>query len=190
MPRGIPNAKSAPTAAKNNPVNRAPRESHTSDTPVAELAPVDLNLDQELLRERIVIPPAGALDKVYADALAFAEEPIQILINKGTEKYAANHVSCWCNGDAAEVLIRGKWVKVGWLPVNQAITTKRKYVEILLRSKQTSYTTEHASESQEINAHIDNKVLPNTSRKVQLSVIGETSAKGAEWLQNLLSEQE
>lgn len=189
MPRGIPNAKPA-TAAKNNPVNRPARETHTADTAVTELEPVNLALDQDLVRERIVIPPAGPLDKVYADALAFAEEPVTIMIAKGVEKYAADHVSCWCNGDPAEVFIRGTWVKMGWLPVNRQITTKRKYVEILLRSKQTSYTTQHASESQDSNAHIDNHVVPNTSRKVQLSVIGDTSAKGAEWLQNLLTEQE
>lgn len=190
MPRGIPNSTPAAKKAKNNPVNRAPRETHTSDTAVAELDTVDLSLDKELVRERIVIPPAGAMDKVYADALAFAEEPIQIMINKGNEKYAANHVPCWCNGEPAEVLIRGAWRKVGWLPVNQVITTKRKYVEILLRAKQTSYTTEHEAESKREDAYVDNKAIPNTSRKVQLSVIGETSVKGAEWLQNLMAEQE
>lgn len=189
MPRGIPNDQSVKQAL-HHPVNQPAKEVHTSDTAVVELPPVDLGLDKELVRERIVIPPAGAMDKIYVDALQFAEQAVTVIINKGTEKFAPDFIACWCNGEGAEVFLRGKWVKMGWLPVNTRLITKRKYVEILVRSKQTSYTTEHDQESRRDDAYVDNKAMPSTSRKVQLSVIGDTNPKGAEWLMNLMNEQE
>jgi len=182
MPRGIPNAK--PAQAKNNPVHAPARELHTADLAVGQQPAIVLPDDGPIEREQVIV----ALDKQPADdylqALKFAEEPITIRIERSSEKFAPHSVDCWVNGVGAEVLMRGKWIQCGYLPIGHVVTTKRKYVEVLARSKHdTVQTNVQKHEESE-----DNVVDRHTSMKTPFSVIRDDNPRGAQWLTRLLAE--
>jgi hypothetical protein len=52
-------------------------------------------------------------------------------------------VDCWVNGKGAEVWDERtrKWMEFNFLPVGLPIITKRKYVEVLARSKSMKVNT-------------------------------------------------
>ncbi len=175
------------TAAINKPVRRAAREQHTSDTPVGQLPKIVMPEDGLPDRGEAIQVVEKPLDMDYLRNLTFAEEPITIIISKNPEKFAPLTVDCWCNGKGAEVLDQNnKWVEFGWLPVGKMVTTKRKYVEILARSKLMSVQTDTGNEN---DAEPKNEVIRSNSLKAQFSVIGDTSPYSGVWLQRLLSEQ-
>ena len=173
--------------AKNAPIRRkAAKEAHTSDTPIGQ--PGSIKMPDEGLPERgeAVEAITEPLQSDYTKALLFAEEPVTIIINKGQEKHAPLTVDCWCNGKGAEVWADGRWVEFGWLPVEKMVTTKRKYVEILARSKHMSIQTE----SGKIDENSEkNEILRSNSLKAQFSVVGDKNPNGGMWLANLLREQ-
>lgn len=181
MPRGIPNKD-----AINSPVNQPVRELHTGDMPVGQNPAIVLKDDEPIEREQTI----QTLDRLPADdylaALKFGEEPVTIRIERSSEKFAPHSVDCWVNGVGAEVLIRGKWLQLGYLPIGHMVTTKRKYVEILARSKTDSVRTEVRNEESESP---DNVIDRHTSQKTPFSVIRDENPKGAEWLTSLLAER-
>ena len=178
MPRGIPNQ------AKNNPVNQPVRELHTADMAVGQQPRIVLHDDAPIDHESVIIPVEQMPASNYINALKFAEEPVTIRIERSGEKFAPHSVDCWVNGVGAEVLMNGKWVQLGYLPIGHAITTKRKYVEILARAKhdtvQTNVTKHEENEDNFIDRH--------TSQKTPFSVLRDANPTGGEWLTRLLAE--
>ncbi len=172
--------------AISSPVRRARKETHTADMPLGQ--PDAIHMPDEGLPERgdAVVAVAEPLHSAYTQALLFAEEPVTILINKSQEKFAPLTVDCWCNGKGAEVMADGKWVEFGWLPVERAVTTKRKYVEILARSKHMSINTVVGDINDESPK---NEISRSNSLKAQFSIIGDTSPQAAAWIQSLMREQ-
>ncbi len=173
-------------AAINNPTRRARREVNTSELELGQ--PDAIQMPEVGLPDRgdEVVAVAEPLHSAYTQALLFAEEPVTILINKSQEKFAPLTVDCWCNGKGAEVMADGKWVEFGWLPVERAVTTKRKYVEILARSKHMSINTVVGDVNDESPK---NEISRSNSLKAQFSIIGDTSPRAAEWIQSLMREQ-
>ena len=171
--------------AVNRPVGRPRRERHTSDTSLGQ--PGNLVMPDEGLpdRDNVVIADATALNNSYAEELKFMEEPVTILINKSPEKFAPLTVDCWVNGEGAEVMTDKGWVKFGWLPVERPVTTKRKYVEVLARTKHMSVRTEVTQRSDGES----NDILRSNSLKAQFSVLHDPSPKGSFWLQRILAER-
>lgn len=179
------------TDAINQPIRRARREQHTSDFPVGEMPSINLDPSQEVDRNRIQIADETALHAEYQSALAFAEEPMDILINPpASERNPPQWVECWVNGRGAEILINGQWVACGYLPVNRALTIKRKYVEVLIRSRQTTYQTQHVAPEDAKSTHVDNFAIPQTNLRNQISVLADNNPAGREWLQRLVRERE
>lgn len=145
--------------------------------------PIVFKDDEPIDRERIIVAEKTP-DVEYFEALQFAEEPISIRIERSAEKFAPNSVDCWVNGIGAEIMINGKWVQCGYLPVGHVVTTKRKYVEVLARSKQDTVQTA-------VLKHEDFEENTNpisTSQKVPFSVIRDANPRGAEWLTKLIRE--
>lgn len=160
------------------PVRSAP-QMHTDDIKVAQKPSIE---SREDLADEITVAPE-VLQKEYAAALAFNEQPVTIRIEPSSEKFAPKVVDCWCNGRGAEILINGKWVPTGALPVGRVVTTKRKYVEILARSKTDSIQTRHDnSDAERPHNYIDRF----TSSRAPFSVIEDKDPRGAEWLTNLV----
>ncbi len=168
--------------AKNNPVNKPQRELSTDDVKVNQRPA--RNLDDPDYDGEVVSAIMDGRDQAYLDELAFMEEAVTIRIQKGSEKHAPPVVSCWVNGKGAEQLTNGKWMVCGWLPVNHPVVTKRKYVEVLARSRTDTITTDVVKREHDE----DNLAIPNTSTKYPFTVIGD-SARGNDWLTRILTEQ-
>lgn len=167
--------------------NTRKRELHTADMPIKQHDSFTLpDLDQALERDSDVeIMTEKQLMKSRMEALAFNEEPIMIRIEPSSEKNAPKCVDCWVNGKGAEVFDThdNRWYAYGALPVGKIIITRRKYVEVLARSKRDDVSTEVVGRETE---RPENKVHRSTSQRAVFTVIDDRNPKGAEWLQRLL----
>lgn len=119
----------------------------------------------------------------YAAELAFMEEPIEIRLEPSAERNAATWLSVWCNGRGAEVLINGTWHEFKHLPVAQVLTTKRKYVEIIVRAKTTAVTTPDMDQAADLAA--GNRLDRRTTPVHSFSILSDPSPRGAAWLREL-----
>ncbi len=118
----------------------------------------------------------------YLDELAFNEEPVTIRLEPSSDKNAAGALPVWCNGKGAEVLINGQWRECTYLPVGQVLTTKRKYVEVIVRAKvDTIHTKIQEMDSERPNNRIDRFTSPTTS----FSIIEDRNPKGAAWVSEI-----
>ena len=163
--------------AVNTPVRRTRREVHVGDTKIEQKA--DIESIEDFQPDIIVAQPS---QDDYVDALAFNEEPVTIRLEPSAEKFASPWVPCWVNGKGAEVLMGNKWVEFGYLPVSKQLTTKRKYVEVLLRSKRDSVQTNVIERDNEDPRNI---VERSTSSTALFSIIEDRNPKGAEWATEL-----
>lgn len=161
----------------------ANREIHTGDLDVGQAKDIVLD-DDPIDREQIIVPVDGPLLSGQAQNLAFSEEPVTIRIERTKEKNAPKVVDAWVNGKGAEVLINGKFVEFGCLPVGLIVTTKRKYVEVLARSKTDSVSTSVVKRDD----GEDNIVNRDTSSSIPFTVVQDKNPIGAEWLTRLLME--
>ena len=152
---------------------------HTDDIKIKQK---DVVREREDLEGEIVEGPEQ-VQKSYLDALAFAEEPVTIRIERSSEKYAPKVIDLWCNGKGAEVLQNGRWLELKVLPVGIPVTTKRKYVEILARSKVDTVNTRVGDERDERPI---NEIERYTSSRAPFSVIEDKNPKGAAWLTGLV----
>lgn len=121
-------------------------------------------------------------DNDYLDELAFNEEPVTIRIEPSTEKNAAAHFPVWVNGKGCEVLIQNQWIPVGYLPVNTVLTIKRKYVEVIMRAKIDTVTTDVVEEP---GKDPINKVKRFTSAVHSFSIIKDDNPLSQAWLLEL-----
>jgi len=170
--------------ARDNPVVASGPEFHSSDIKTPQRAA--RNLDQYEGESEILVnetPSTPDSQEAYNTLLAFMEEPVTIRIQKSNEKYAPDTMRCWVNGKGAEQFVNGKWMQCGWLPVGHTVTTRRKYVEVLARSKQESVATRVVKHEQSEENFADRY----TSTKYPFSVLNDTP-QGHEWLSNVLQE--
>lgn len=168
------------TDAVNAPVRHAPKETHTSDFKLAQKASIE-NLDEY---EGDVLVAPEQLQKDYQSALAFNEQPVTIRIEPSSEKFAPRAIDVTCNGTGAEVWMNGRWVQARVLPVGMPVTTKRKYVEILARSKTDTINTRHDTADAE---HPRNFIDRYTSSRAPFSVLEDKDPRGAAWLSGLVT---
>jgi hypothetical protein len=178
MPRGIPNAKDVP-------VHAPTKEVHTADLPVAQ-PPVIESIED---RGEVVIADASP-DQKYLDLLKFNEDAVTIRIERGTEEFAPSSVQVWVNGEGAEVMnTAGKWAKVGWLPIGIPVVTKRKFVEVLARSRTDRVRA--SEDNTRPNAGEDGWKLHRTSTQSHaFSVLHDPAgAKGTDWLSRIYTER-
>jgi hypothetical protein len=115
----------------------------------------------------------------YLDELAFMEEPVSIRLEPSTDRNAANSYPVWCNGQAAEVLVNGKWRTIGYLPVGQVITVKRAVLEIIARAKTDDVRTA-INEADPDRPR--NQVWAEPRAVHAFSVIEDRNPKGPAWL--------
>lgn len=176
------------TIAQNAPVKRSynRREVHSEDVPLTHRA--DVNLGEDLSAPVIhteALPKMGDSDKDtskakwYAD-IAFNEEPVTIMIEENSRSdFPETHVPVAVNGKNAEIFVNGGWVEVGWLPIGVQLTTKRKYVEQLLRSKSESVRTEHEDATVE---RPRNTLKRRNTANYPVSILHDANPLSAQWL--------
>lgn len=114
----------------------------------------------------------------YADALAFMEEPVLIRLEPSAEKNAAGAFPVWVNGTPAECFINGRWMQVGWLPVGQQLTVKRKVLEVIIRAKTDTVTTQVS----QMDTERPNNVIQRFSSPVSaFSILEDRNPRGPAW---------
>lgn len=161
-------------------VSRAPvvssgKEVSTEDFNIPQPSPIILPNEGPLSREPEEIVAADTpINNDYAAELAFMEEPITIIVNPSSEKFAAAVIDVYVNGRAV------------WIPVGKPTRVQRKYVEVLARTRPVDIQTKH--DGADVEAP-NNTLLRFTRVKHPFSVIGDTSPRGQEWLMRLMSEQ-
>lgn len=173
MPRGIPNA---PTQAKNVPVDLNTKAIEVGGDPAGQDRPLDVPVDgsiRDLIRtdQEIEIVPGPALGD-YAAELAFNEELVDVMVFESTDKNAEPVVDLYCNG-VPQRFIRGR-----------TQTVKRKYVEILARSRITAMATDVQIQGDKVVSRINK----NTAVRYPFSVVRDSNPRGADWLRKIQQE--
>ncbi len=167
------------------------KELNSGDFPIQQKPDIDLGpIDEPFEHEPDIILQVDGkplhVSKEYLDDLAFAEEPVKILINRSAEKYPASCVPIWCQGPGAEIFDTqlNRWMRYGALPVGIPCITKRKYIEILAGSKVDSITTEDSKRDE--NGEPQNKVVRQTSALANFSVLEDKNPRGPEWFARIM----
>lgn len=126
----------------------------------------------------ILVVDEKALHKKYLEALAFANEPIMIELEPPMEDNPPHCHPCWVQGRGAEIFQDGKWICYGAFPYGVKIITRRKYVEVLLRSKRTRVTAGYTK----FEKSEDNWVKPTVTATVTVRILEDRSKYANEWL--------
>ena len=113
------------------------------------------------------------LDKNELEMTAFMEEEVKIIVLPSDSDYAEEVVHL-CHNGRNQFILRGI-----------AIIVKRKFVDILARSKLEFVQTPEAVDSQ---GHKTNSIKVRTNLKYPFTVISDRNPIGSEWLQNTIAE--
>lgn len=174
------------TEALNNPAKRTyvRREANTGEMPIAQKDDINLDADIQRGESLVMVAAESELNEVHQAALAFMEEPLTIRIEENSRSdFPETHVPVAVNGRGAEVFMNGQWVPMTWLPIGQPIITKRKYVEVLARSKQDAIRTVHDDANVE---RPRNSISRSSKVSYPLSIIRDDNPKGHEWLSRII----
>jgi hypothetical protein len=139
---------------------------------VGQLAPLELPESGDANRKIEPVDGPAAMDQ--AEALAFMEEPVKVMVHTSADQNAEPIVQTGVNG-RTQFFIRG-----------QSQVVRRKFVEALARAKHTAYTqrTEHDYQT----GNVIQKMIPRTSLRYPFSVEQDDNPKGADWLRKVLAE--
>lgn len=161
------------------------KELHSPDIPIDDLPPIHLSADSPFTR-----PPAPSfeaidkpLEKDHTRDLAFAEEPVTVMLHPGNEEFSPMFRECWVNGIGVEVFDKGQWLVVGSLPVGIDVITKRKYVEVYARAKINTIKTVVISEP---GKEPVNDIRRTPVHSVPLTIVHDANPRGREWFQRLM----
>jgi hypothetical protein len=119
----------------------------------------------------------------YMAELAFMDEPVTIRLQPSSDPNAIARFVVWVNGKGAEILQNGRWNEIAWLPVGEVIIIKRKYLEVIARTK---IDTVRTPSMEALTDHPDNRPTRFTSAVHSFTVIEDKSKRGAAWLTELL----
>lgn len=160
------------------------REVHTGDMEIGQKA--DIDLEEPIVHGESLANISGDTELntgLIAD-LAFMEEPVMIRIEENSSSdFPETHVPVQVNGRGAEVLNNGKWMEITWLPIGVAMTIKRKFVEVLARSKSDAIRTQHEDATVE---RPTNKINRRTKANYPLSILQDNNPRGHEWLSRIM----
>jgi hypothetical protein len=157
-----------------------PRELHSSTLTIDQMA--DLVGDDAIKDRENIIRVDRLPNQDYLDELQFNEEPVTIRLEPSTDKNASGWYPVWVNGKGAEVLMNGRWIEFGYLPVGKTLVVKRKYVEVIIRAKLDTVTTDVLNRESE---NPDNIVRRFTSAVHSFSILHDANPLGAAWATEL-----
>lgn len=157
---------------------------NSADLAIEQKRDIENSPEEERAEGDITIADEAMLKADYLAELAFMEEPVTIRIEPGSDENAPQHILLACNGKGCEVMLGGRWREMpgGWIPVGQQMTIKRKYLEVLARSKvdriETVMPEMGAPDAQMSN----NRIRRFTRQSNAFSVLEDKSPRGAAWL--------
>lgn len=116
----------------------------------------------------------GPINKDQLANLAFAEEPVTVVVGSTTDKFSPQYVQVWVGG-RHQLFIR-----------NEPITVKRKFVEALCRRKLTSFRNEEYVDS---DGNMNVRWPSSTGLIDNFSLVEDKNPRGGlPWLKKLLAE--
>lgn len=160
------------------------RAKYTDDIAIDQRAPIVEDGD----RENIVQADKSVLEDDYLERKAFMEEPVTIELGHGFGQNPPTAYYCSVNGRNPEILVNGHWkhLRDPFVMVGHRLTLKRKYVEVLARSKVDSVSTFH----EEANVpYPRNEIRHSTAGLCNLMVIRDDNPRGGEWLAQIRASQ-
>jgi len=151
---------------------------HTADMPVGQQGAGTLvmpPLDEVLVRHAPEIEQVevNSLSMDTFSEMMFMEELVKIRIEPLTEKNPRKMIDLYVNGIPE------------WVPVGRPWIMRRKYVEVLARSKPMSIQTKHEQPEESLDPQ--NEVIRSTSAQFPFSVLQDTP-RGIEWLNQIMAE--
>lgn len=166
--------KPAEPARKALPVRSRRRDVDTREQVVGQDRPRTLKSTgpaREALEPAHIEPVEHPVSREKLEALAFNEEVLTVLVHDSTNPTDEPVPEVWNDGRCQRFL-RGKEMQV-----------KRKYVEVLARSKKTIYTQE------ELPNRGGYRNVPHTALRYPFSVLHDPSGdRGKAWLQAILAQ--
>lgn len=160
--------------ARNNPALRR-QTVDTEQFPIGQMP--DVSIDSP--RESDIV---AADSTTVFDQLAFNEEPITILVEASGREDFPVPPQVSVNGVPAEVWDGRRWLKMGFFPLGQEITTKRKYAEVLVGSKPQTVRTKVEELA---SGQTRNMVSRVAHARFPFTVIEDRNPNGRAWLQEL-----
>lgn len=122
----------------------------------------------------------------YLDELKFNEDPITVMIHPSYEENPEPSIFCSVQGRRAEMLVDGKFIQVGYLPVGVELTTRRKYIEGLFRARTVGVDSHHDPVGSQF---IRNWITRTDRPRVMVQIINDPSPKSAEWVRRVTSDR-
>lgn len=146
----------------------------------------ELPIGQELIKDIPTTGPARVEDVstlevvdrpvkgAKFDLLRFMEEPVKVVVHRSADKTVDPVVEVW-NGGVRQMFIRGA-----------PITVKRKFIEVLARSRDLKYDQQVYVDKG--SGEAVNRMIPVVGLKYAFDVLEDRNPDGRAWLQNLLQE--
>lgn len=160
-------------------------EKNTAELATQSRPDVDM-MTADLDREDIVIAEDDipTLKKKYMADLAFNEEPMTIRISgHSRDKDSPKNVACWVNGKGIELLVNGKFISLGYIPIGSNVTTKRKYVENLMTSAPVTVNTVVGRADVEQPTQ---SVTFERAAEYSVSIIRDDNPAGSDWAEAVM----
>jgi len=151
------------------------RSIENGELPTAKLDSLDDDDLADRAPEVLVADESVVASKEYAEQLAFMNEPVEILLHPGREKFAPLWEGFYVNGVP-------KWVQV-----NVPTVLPRCYVEVMARAQQRDIRTESAAIDNDASAGTVNRIHPSMSAQYHFSVLRDPNPRGRQWLASVMS---
>ena len=152
------------------------REIHSEDMPIDQRPiPEDLG-DRD---GDVILTDRAVANDDFVKELAFMDEAVTIRLEPSADRNAITVFPVWINGQGAEIFQNGRWQPICWLPVGQAITIKRKVLEVIARTKIDNIQTEIQNEEADRPHNTQHRF---TSSVHAFSVLEDNSPRGHAWL--------
>lgn len=158
------------------------RELHSESMPIEQRRPLEGDVIMDA--SEIVRADASIMNDDEIQSLAFNEEPITVRLDPSSEPNAPDSVYCAVNGRGIELWAEKlkRWVEWKYAPIGHTFVTKRKYVEVLARSKVDRIVTDYDEPGV---ARPVNRVRGNTTGYQNFTIVHDPNPKGAAWLTEL-----
>ena len=114
------------------------------------------------------------VNKEQAEMLLFSREKIKVRVAETTEKNAERVVEVFNNGDRQ------------LFPRGEEVVCERRFVEVLARAKQTTYSQKKVKDDQ--SGIEQYKEVPHVALRYPFSIIEDKHPRGADWLKSVLAE--
>jgi len=179
-----------PTTDVKKPIRRT-KELEPDDERVEQLSDINFGLGNTPFTHPgpAVVEIEKPLLKDYMELLKFNEEPVEIEGIASADPHAPMFLEAWVQGKGIEQWVdKIGWVEVKFIPVNTRVTIKRKYLEVLIRSKVMGV---HTVEDKADGSEPRNILRRTSAHTMNIRIIKDTDPPGQqgyreEWARRIM----